>query len=139
MSITVQHAFLSFFVSSRRRHTSGALVTGVQTCALPISAGRSARPRTGRRAGPQGTLMNAARRAEMFRRLRDGNPAPTTELRYTTPFELLVAVVLSAQATDVGVNKATAQLFPVSNTPHANLAPGEAGLREYLKNIGLTQ
>src|SRR3546814_12710482 len=75
----------------------------------------------------------------MFRLLRDGNPAPTTELRYTTPFELLVAVVLSAQATDVGVNKATAKLFPVANTPQAILALGEAGLREYIKTIGLYQ
>lgn len=83
--------------------------------------------------------MNPAKRAEMFRRLRDGNPAPTTELRYTTPFELLVAVVLSAQATDVGVNKATAKLFPVANTPESILALGEAGLREYVKTIGLYQ
>ncbi|WP_020651055.1 endonuclease III [Solimonas variicoloris] len=83
--------------------------------------------------------MNPAKRHEIFRRLRDANPAPTTELRYTTPFELLVAVVLSAQATDVGVNKATAKLFPVANTPQAILALGEAGLREYIKTIGLYQ
>jgi len=83
--------------------------------------------------------MNAAKRHEIFRRLREGNPAPTTELNYTTPFELLVAVVLSAQATDVGVNKATAKLFPVANTPQAILALGEAGLREYIKTIGLFQ
>ncbi|NKF23984.1 endonuclease III [Solimonas marina] len=83
--------------------------------------------------------MNPAKRAEIFRRLRDGNPAPTTELVYTTPFELLVAVVLSAQATDVGVNKATARLFPAANTPAAILALGEAGLREYIKTIGLYQ
>ncbi|WP_028079661.1 endonuclease III [Solimonas soli] len=83
--------------------------------------------------------MNPAKRHEIFRRLREHNPAPTTELRYTTPFELLIAVVLSAQATDVGVNKATAKLFPVANTPDAILALGEAGLREYIKTIGLYQ
>lgn len=83
--------------------------------------------------------MNPAKRAEIYRRLRAGNPAPTTELRYTTPFELLVAVVLSAQATDVGVNKATARLFPVANTPAAILALGEPGLREFIKTIGLYQ
>ena len=83
--------------------------------------------------------MNAIKRAEIFRRLRDANPSPTTELRYSTPFELLVAVVLSAQATDVGVNKATARLYPVANTPQAILALGEAGLREYIKTIGLYQ
>lgn len=83
--------------------------------------------------------MNPVKRHEIFRRLRDANPAPTTELQYTTPFELLVAVVLSAQATDVGVNKATAKLFPVANTPQAILALGEAGLREYIKTIGLYQ
>ena len=83
--------------------------------------------------------MNPAKRAEIYRRLRDGNPAPTTELRFTSPFELLVAVVLSAQATDVGVNKATARLFPVANTPAAVLALGEAGLRDFIKTIGLYQ
>ncbi len=83
--------------------------------------------------------MNPAKRAEIYRRLRDGNPQPTTELQYTSPFELLVAVVLSAQATDVGVNKATARLFPVANTPSAILALGEAGLRDYIKTIGLYQ
>jgi endonuclease-3 len=83
--------------------------------------------------------MNTAKRAEIFRRLRERNPSPTTELRYTTPFELLVAVVLSAQATDVGVNKATARLFPVANTPQSILALGEAGLRDDIKTIGLYQ
>ena len=61
--------------------------------------------------------MNAAKRYEIFRRLREANPHPTTELEYTTPFELLIAVLLSAQATDVGVNKATRRLYPVANTP----------------------
>ncbi|MEQ1439379.1 endonuclease III [Fontimonas sp. SYSU GA230001] len=83
--------------------------------------------------------MNALKRQQIYARLRDANPAPTTELRYSTPFELLVAVVLSAQATDVGVNKATARLFPVANTPQAMLALGEAGLREYIRTIGLYQ
>ncbi len=81
--------------------------------------------------------MNAAKRAEIFRRLRAERPAPTTELQYATPFELLVAVVLSAQATDVGVNKATAKLFPRARTPRAILELGEAGLREYIRSIGL--
>src|SRR3546814_7956561 len=87
-----------FFFSSRRRHTSCALVTGVQTCALPIS---------------------------------------TTELAYSTPFELLVAVILSAQATDVGVNKATKRLFPVANTPAQLAALGVEGLKPYISTIGL--
>ena len=81
--------------------------------------------------------MNRDKRTEIFRRLREANPEPTTELNYTTPFELLVAVVLSAQATDKGVNKATARLFPVANTPGAILALGEDGLREHIKTIGL--
>ena len=81
--------------------------------------------------------MNAARRRLILERLREANPAPTTELHYSTPFELLVAVILSAQATDVGVNKATARLFPVANTPAAILALGTEGLKEYVKTIGL--
>ncbi|MDM4769996.1 endonuclease III [Solimonas sp. SE-A11] len=83
--------------------------------------------------------MNPKKRHEIFSRLRDANPAPTTELNYSTPFELLVAVVLSAQATDVGVNKATARLFPVANTPEAILALGEDGLKQHIKTIGLYQ
>ena len=83
--------------------------------------------------------MNPRKRHEIFSRLRDANPAPTTELNYSTPFELLVAVVLSAQATDVGVNKATARLFPVANTPQAILALGEDGLKQHIKTIGLYQ
>ena len=74
---------------------------------------------------------------ELFRRLRELNPHPTTELDYTTPFELLVAVTLSAQATDVGVNKATRRLFPLANTPAAILALGEDGLKTYIATIGL--
>ena len=74
---------------------------------------------------------------EMFARLRELNPKPTTELEYRTPFELLVAVVLSAQATDVGVNKATRKLFPIANTPQKILALGEDGLKRYISSIGL--
>lgn len=73
----------------------------------------------------------------LFTRLRDANPHPTTELEYSTPFELLVAVVLSAQATDAGVNRATRKLFAVANTPAAILALGEDGLKRYINTIGL--
>ncbi len=81
--------------------------------------------------------MNREKRQQIFTRLRAENPHPTTELNYTTPFELLVAVILSAQATDKGVNKATDKLFPVANTPEAILALGEEGLKAYIKTIGL--
>lgn len=81
--------------------------------------------------------MNAEKRREIFARLKAGNPHPTTELHFSTPFELLVAVVLSAQSTDVGVNKATAKLFPVANTPATILALGIEGLSHYIKTIGL--
>ncbi|WP_374601780.1 endonuclease III [Arenimonas sp.] len=81
--------------------------------------------------------MKAADRQELFARLAELNPKPTTELEYSTPFELLVAVTLSAQATDVGVNKATRRLFPVANTPEAILALGEDGLKKYISTIGL--
>ena len=74
---------------------------------------------------------------QFYARLRDANPAPTTELHYATPFQLLVAVIMSAQATDVGVNKAPARLFPAAPTPDAMLALGEEGLAEYIKTIGL--
>ena len=81
--------------------------------------------------------MNKNTRIEMLTRLRDNNPSPTTELYYTTPFELLIAVLLSAQSTDVGVNKATAKLYPVANTPQAILDLGLDGLKSYIKTIGL--
>ncbi len=74
---------------------------------------------------------------ELFSRLRELDPHPTTELHYTSPFELLVAVVLSAQVTDVGVNKATKKLYPVANTPQAMLDLGEEGLKRYISTIGL--
>ncbi len=83
--------------------------------------------------------MNNAKRAEIFRRLRAIDPHPSTELEYSTPFELLVAVVLSAQATDKGVNQATRRLFPAANTPQRILALGEEGLRDHVKTIGLYQ
>jgi endonuclease-3 len=81
--------------------------------------------------------MNPADRAEFFRRLAEIDPEPTTELEYSTPFELLIAVILSAQATDVGVNKATARLFPVANTPEAILSLGEERLKRHIRTIGL--
>lgn len=74
---------------------------------------------------------------EMFTRLREFNPKPTTELDFTTPFELLIAVILSAQATDVGVNKATRRLYPLANTAHSILALGEEELKRYISTIGL--
>lgn len=81
--------------------------------------------------------MNAAQRAEIFKRLRRANPAPTTELKYQTPFELLVSVILSAQATDKSVNKATAGLFSIANTPAKILSLGLRGLKRHIKTIGL--
>ncbi len=81
--------------------------------------------------------MNNAKRHEIFSRLREANPHPTTELEYTTPFELLIAVLLSAQATDVGVNKATRRLYPVANTPQAMLDLGLDELMSYIQTIGL--
>lgn len=81
--------------------------------------------------------MNKEKRAEIFSRLQQDNPHPTTELNYETPFELLIAVILSAQATDVGVNKATAKLFPVANSAEKILELGEKKLKDYIKTIGL--
>jgi endonuclease-3 len=81
--------------------------------------------------------VNRAKRQRIFERLRAADPHPTTELNYTSPFELLVAVILSAQATDKGVNKATARLFPVANTPQAIHALGVDALKAYIKTIGL--
>lgn len=81
--------------------------------------------------------MNKDNRLQIFERLSDAIPNPETELNYSTPFELLIAVILSAQATDKGVNIATDKLFPVANTPEAIYALGEDGLKEYIKTIGL--
>ena len=83
--------------------------------------------------------MNKTIRTEIFTRLRDADPHPTTELNFSSPFELLIAVLLSAQATDKGVNKATAKLFPVANTPQAMLDLGLEGVMEYTRTIGLYQ
>ena len=85
----------------------------------------------------RGRTLTRAEIHEVFARLSELNPKPTTELEYGSPFELLVAVTLSAQATDVGVNKATRRLFPVANTPEAILALGEDGLKRYISTIGL--
>ncbi|NIJ84259.1 endonuclease-3 [Xanthomonas arboricola] len=85
----------------------------------------------------RGSSMRKPEIQEMFARLRELNPHPTTELEYTTPFELLIAVLLSAQATDVGVNKATRKLYPVANTPRDILDLGEEGLKRYIATIGL--
>ncbi|NQZ28139.1 MAG: endonuclease III [Colwellia sp.] len=81
--------------------------------------------------------MNKETRLEMLTRLRANNPEPTTELNFSSPFELLIAVLLSAQATDVGVNKATDKLYPIANTPQAILDLGLEGLKGYIKTIGL--
>ncbi len=81
--------------------------------------------------------MNKNKRTEIFERLRAQNPKPTTELKYNSPFELLISVILSAQATDVGVNKATLQLFPIANTPQAIFDLGVDGLKKYIRTIGL--
>ena len=81
--------------------------------------------------------MNKTKRIEICTRWREKNPHPTTELNYTSPFELLIAVILSAQATDVGVNKATDKLYPIANTPQAILDLGLNGLKKYVKTIGL--
>ncbi|HZD53697.1 MAG TPA: endonuclease III, partial [Woeseiaceae bacterium] len=81
--------------------------------------------------------MNTEKRTAIFRRFREANAYPDTELHYETPFELLIAVILSAQATDIGVNKATARLFPVASTPQQILDLGLAGLKDYIRTIGL--
>ncbi len=81
--------------------------------------------------------MNTLKRTEIFTRWRENNPKPTTELHYSSPFELLIAVILSAQATDVGVNKATDKLYPIANTPEKICALGEKKLKNYIKTIGL--
>jgi endonuclease-3 len=81
--------------------------------------------------------VSPEKRRKLFERLRSANPKPATELAYRTPFELLVSVVLSAQATDKSVNAATGRLYPVASTPQAVLALGEGGLIAYIKTIGL--
>jgi endonuclease-3 len=95
-------------------------------------------PRIGAKRRPvRGSKLTREEITELFTRLRELNPKPVTELFYNSPFELLVAVILSAQATDVGVNKATRRLYPIANTPKAILALGEDGLKHYINSIGL--
>jgi len=84
-----------------------------------------------------GNTMNGAKRIAIYRTLRARMPAPTTELEYANPFELLIAVILSAQATDISVNKATNKLYPVANTPESILEMGASGLKQYIRTIGL--
>ena len=118
----------------------GKKVIAKKTGAKPIASKQVATTQAAPRkatASRGSKRMNAAQVLEMFTRLRELNPHPTTELEYSTPFELLVAVTLSAQATDVGVNKATRKLFPVANTAQAILALGEDGLKPYIATIGL--
>ncbi len=91
----------------------------------------------GNRRPVRGSKLTRDEIAELFSRLRELNPKPATELLYDSPFELLVAVILSAQATDVGVNRATRRLYPIANTPAAILALGEDGLKRYISAIGL--
>jgi len=93
--------------------------------------------RARRKASPPRSRLSPGEVRELFSRLAELDPSPTTELEYTAPFELLVAVVLSAQATDVGVNKATRRLYPVANTPQAILDLGEEGLKRHISTIGL--
>ena len=81
--------------------------------------------------------MNKSKREAIFKRFQEANPNPTTELNYSSPFELLIAVILSAQATDVGVNRATRELFKVADTPQAMIALGEEGVAEHIRTIGL--
>lgn len=81
--------------------------------------------------------MNRGKRTKLYNRLRENDPNPDTELKYESPFELLVAVILSAQATDIGVNKATDNLFPIANTPQKILDLGLVGLKHHIKSIGL--
>ena len=119
-----------------RRRASTAAPTGKAKAGPKPSAG--ATPASSRAAATRRTRqMDPGAIQEMFSRLRELDPHPTTELEYSTPFELLVAVILSAQATDVGVNKATRRLYPLANTPQAILALGEDGLKKHIATIGL--
>ena len=115
---------------ARTGGTQGRGATPTGATANPVLAAL-ARAKRAETAGEPAT-MKRAESSNCSRRLRELNPHPTTELEYTTPFELLVAVMLSAQATDVGVNKATRKLFPVANTPQAILELGEDGLKRYI-------
>jgi endonuclease III len=103
----------------------------------PVKAKKAAKKAVAKRRTRSPSKLSPAEIEEMFSRLAELNPKPTTELEYTTPYELLVAVALSAQATDVGVNKATRKLFPVANTPAKIAALGVEGLKPYISTIGL--
>src|SRR5712691_5088962 len=124
-----------------RRPQGGGEATRTAPQAAPRAAGirfaGEKSPRGDRRGAGAQKAMNPAKRCEIFRRFQAANPNPTTELKYRTPFELLVAVVLSAQATDKSVNQATAVLFEKYNTPQQMVKLGVAGLEEYIKRIGL--
>src|SRR5579862_5032231 len=132
---------------SARGRAAGAVAPG-ESRALPRASGARSAPRCrahriagGAQAAGAGAgqrhSMTKARRIAIFERLRAANPQPVSELRYGSPFELLVAVMLSAQTTDRSVNAATAKLFPVANTPQTLLALGVAGVKPYLQTIGL--
>ncbi len=110
---------------------------GVRLAGRALDRQRELGRQEGHGAAAHPGAMNEAKRRALFERLRQANPEPRTELNYRSPFELLVAVVLSAQATDKSVNKATAKLFPVANTPTALLALGVRGLSPYIQSIGL--
>ena len=113
--------------SAGRKKISPAKLRGASTDSTPAAA----------KAPTRSKALKPDEVRELFSRLAELNPRPTTELAYSSPFELLVAVILSAQATDVGVNKATRRLYPVANTPAAILALGEDGLKSYIASIGL--
>ena len=121
---------MSVVKKAAKRTTQKVAKKHVPALAAKRAAGKPPRPRTSKR-------LSTAEIEELFARLAQLNPKPTTELEYSTPYELLVAVTLSAQATDVGVNKATRKLFPVANTPEKIAALGVEGLKPYIATIGL--
>src|SRR5512140_747772 len=121
----------------RLHRKPGATARGAFARALPVPPDPPRARREGARAAPGGLRMSPAKREELYRRLAEAMPDPKSELEFTTPFELLVAVVLSAQATDKSVNLATAKLFPVANTPQKIAALGVEGLEPYIRTIGL--
>ena len=125
-------------VAVKKTTTKKAAAKKIGTKKIAVKKAPEKNPAAPKAASTRGSKrMTAAEVLEMFTRLRELNPHPTTELEYSSPFELLVAVTLSAQATDVGVNKATRKLFPVANTAQAILALGEEGLKPYIATIGL--
>src|SRR5260221_10576726 len=119
------------------RRGAGASRGGTLARSPPKTRGAPCARRFGAHASPGGTRMSPANREAFFRGLARAIPEPRSELEYSTPYELLVAVVLSAQATDKSVNLATARLFPVANTPAKIAALGGAGLEDYIRTIGL--